>query len=93
METGRHSSITLCCKLLETAFTTDLQMPSLQIYDISSVFTDVGKVWHTSQGVSYMPKISRSNTIMSIIQLVSTLTRCNCPSLPKDKLQYTFVGR
>lgn len=30
---------------------------------------------------------------MSIIQLESTLTRCNCPSLPKNKLQPTlWVG-
>lgn len=40
-----------------------------------------------------VPKISRSNMTMNIIQLESTVTRCNCPSLPKNKLQHTLVGR
>lgn len=91
-ETGHYSSIPLCCKLLETAFTTDLQMPSLQMYGISNVFTGDVKVWHASRVASYLPKISRSNMVMNIVQLVNTLDRCNCPLLPKDKLQHAFVG-
>lgn len=92
-ETAHHSSTSLYWKLLETAFRTDLPTSSLQMCDISSVFSDTGKVWHNSQGRSYLPKISRSNMIMNIIQLINTLTRCHSPSLLKDKLHHTSAGR